>query len=143
MARIQITGRAVVITSTLAMKAIELLSKTAPDALTIKDAEGKPIFGVAKGNSAGLSKNGVFFNDTSATGYARITLSIPESVAAKNVKKYVTDTYASALIALSAAENAINAKVLQVQADFEGVERTIEVMDPQPQTGDTVESDEE
>ena len=106
--KLTITGDAYALTSAIKVSDIALLKKYNPDALTIKDKDGKTVFGVSysegKPNVAGF---GVTFGGKTRdeNGYATITGTIPTGVAsAEAAKDFVADTFGGVVAYLEQLE---------------------------------------
>lgn len=119
--KLQIAGRAIILTSSIPVATIEQLKKFKPAALQVSDEKGKPIFGIdyAKGKPGNLGLFGVTFNDKDSDGKARVTLSIPDSVCSDKRKESVEAQYAMALLALKNAESVILANYTELKASFD------------------------
>ena len=119
--KLQIAGRAIILTSALSVATIEQLKKFKPEALVIRDATNKIVFGIdyAKGKPGNLGAFGVMFNDKDSDGKARVTLSIPDSVCSDKRKEAVEGQYAMALLALRDAEAVILNNFNELKASFD------------------------
>lgn len=121
MAKINLTGDAVVITSTLKTTEIESLMKYAPKALaafeTDEDNKAKEVFRVAVSPNGGINNYGVAFSGTSRDGNGFATLTIPfsGSANAEEAKKQIAEKYGQAIAYLNGIEAAAPAALKKVK----------------------------
>ncbi len=109
--KLTITGDAYALTSAIKVSDIALLKKYNPDALNIKDKDGKTVFGVSysegKPSVAGF---GVTFGGKirDENGYATITGTIPTGFAsAEAAKDFVADTFGGVVAYLEQLEKSV------------------------------------
>ncbi len=121
MAKIQITGDAMVITSTIKMEALKLIEKYRPKALELKEKneEGvnQTIFAICSDNTGSVNKNGVIFNGESRDEgkYATITLAIPQGV--EDVKAYAVEKLGVAILYLNKLELLLPSVLEDIKAE--------------------------
>ena len=101
------------VTSTLKKSDIELVKKSNPNALLIKDEDGNDIFGVSyvPGKSS-IGARGVTFGEVNDGGYLLVVGDIPEKV--ENFTEYVADVVGGAVEHLQAIEAKVPAIVAEI-----------------------------
>ena len=106
--KLTITGDAYALTSAIKVSDIALLKKYNPDALTIKDKDGKTVFGVSYSEGKpNVASFGVTFGGKTRdeNGYATITGTIPTGFAsAEAAKDFVADTFGGVVAYLEQLE---------------------------------------
>lgn len=130
MAKVQVVGNAVVITSGIKMKDIESLAKYNPDALILKGGEdGKePVFAVAAGNAGGINCVGVTFNGETRDEQKLATLTMTINYTGDNVKEFIADKLGGALIKLNELEAQLPAAIEALNAQHAEVLANIDVI---------------
>jgi len=88
MAKIQVTGGSVVVTSDLSDTLVEKVFRANPNALTLLDEEKNPIFSVCSGKNGSVSNFGITFNGKDETGKLRLTFPIEDTTPAAK-KEYL------------------------------------------------------
>lgn len=120
MAKMNVVGDAVVITSTLKLEEIELVKKFRPEALTLKGGEdGKePIFKIDVGERPDINKYGAVFTGKTRDedGFATLTLGLKCS--GDDLKEELADKFGGALINVGALEDLLPHVIEEI-----GVER--------------------
>lgn len=118
MAKINVIGDAVVITSTLKTEDIALVQKYRPEALTLrKEVAGceEVYFKIGTTTGAGsVNQYGVSFGGTSRDGGGFATVTLTYSGPTDKVKEYLADTYGTALFNLNAVEEAVPAVLEEI-----------------------------
>ena len=114
MAKITITGDAVVITSSKKLEDIKTLEKYKPEALTLKNDKDEVYFKVGTG-SGSINKYGISFNAESRTGDGTATLTL-NLYDVTDAVKFVSDNYGMALINLNKVEDGFDAALEEVSA---------------------------
>lgn len=114
MARLSITGNAVVITSAVKLEDIRKVEKYNKDALVLTeeiDGEKVQVFRVATGAVGGINNNGATFSDETRDGdkFAQITLGDCAKDVAGDVKEWAADKFGKALTRLNQLEKTIPA----------------------------------
>ena len=114
-----VRGGAMVISSAVTPEELNTLAKYRPDALSLKDAEGKKtVFsvGVAKEGYGDIGKYGAeFSNTTDKDGHATITVLLPEGTEDK--KKWAEDYLGVAILNLSKVEEQFAAQLEDVEIE--------------------------
>lgn len=110
--KLTITGDAYALTSAIKVSDIELLKKYNPDALTVKDKDGKQtVFGVSYSEGkANVAAFGVTFGGKTRdeNGYATITGVIPTGFAsAEAAKDFVAETFGGVVAYLEQLEKSV------------------------------------
>ena len=87
------------LTSTLTVEQIQLVEKYRPDALTIKDSEGNPVFAMNyKEGKPSVSKFGITFGSASTEGkLAQVTGDLDKVPADQKAGEYIADLVGAAL----------------------------------------------
>ena len=123
MAKINVLGDAVVVTSTIKSADIALIAKYRPDALTLFETgangeKGDPYFVVSSttSGSGSIGRYGIVFGGTARDGSGLATVTVPFTgpTAEADVKESVADMYGTALANL----NEIEAVIPEVLADI-------------------------
>lgn len=127
MANIKLLGDAVVITSAIELKKLNLVKKYEPKALVLME-EKNEIFRVTTGANASISKSGVCFNSADNEGMASMTLTLPANMATEAKIEYVKEQYGYGLLALNSMEATIFNAADKVAGEFEAMESTIQVL---------------
>lgn len=127
MAKINVVGDALVITSEIEMESLKLMESRNPGALVMKekdeDGNRHEVFRISSGGAASLGKWGATFNSVSRDGgtKAAMTLCLPAGI--KDPKAYVAETYGTALHKLHKIEKEVAKNV----EEFNKLEK--EIMD--------------
>jgi len=134
MAKINLTGDALVITSTLKAADLQTVEKYAPTALVVREKDedsGKmiPVFKVTTGSAGSISAYGVCFSGESRDGNGFATLTIPftGSKDAATAKAEIADKYGAALAQLNKVEAALPDALKKIAADRDKVVAAIVV----------------
>lgn len=130
MAKINVTGNAVVITSTLKVADIIKVKKYRPDALILneeKDGKKVPVFGIGYSDSGKWNEIGIEFNGKTHDddGYATFTELIPSGVT--NLQESLADLYGGIILKINAFEEQFPAVLEEIQKEREAVLSTIEI----------------
>ena len=129
MAKVNVVGDAMVITSTMKYSEIETIKKFRPDALTLKGGEdGKePIFSISIGDESDISKYGVCFSGKTRdeNGFATLTIGVCAGV--ENLKDTIADHFGRALVNISKLEESLPAVLEEIKAEKERVLEYIEI----------------
>lgn len=124
MAKIKVTGSAMVLTSDVKLEDIKKLEKFSPESLKIIDENENEVFKIGTGLN-GFNKYGATFNEANADGKAVATVLLPEGI--ENKAKYVKDNYGYALLKLNTLEEFIAEALTELSADFEKIDANITV----------------
>lgn len=129
MAKIQILGDAVVITSNVQAETLEKLAKYNPKALKLVDAESKKeLFAVGQGCVPSASKFGIVFSGKNEEGNATATFGMPSGLTNDEKKALIQDEYGFALLNLNKIEGQINDNAAELSAAFATVQESIEIL---------------
>lgn len=130
MAKITITGQAVVVTSSLALKDIEAVKKYRPDELILKGGEdGKePIFVLDAGGDS-INKYGASFNKETRDDEKKATLTMLTTYKGDNIKEVVADELGSAIINLNKLEEKLPKVINEIKVETESVMSDISVVE--------------
>ena len=90
--KVTVNGNALVLTSDIKAKEIELLKKVNPSALKLKDEDGNDIFAVGLSTSGGINKNGVSFDGKTRDEDELATVTVAVPAGTKDVEQWVSDT---------------------------------------------------
>lgn len=120
MARISISGNAIVVTSSLTVEQLDTVKKYRPQSLTLFEGEGAdktPVFVVGIGDGTGsISKFGANFSRTAAAdGGATITLIA--DLPAENKREFVAELIGTAILNINKVEEQIPAVLEEVVAE--------------------------
>ena len=130
MAKILVAGNAVVITSAVKFKDLEVVTKYRPEALTLYGGEdGKtPIFAVAIGKGE-ISQYGISFSDETRDNdkFATLTLANCLDGVVENVADYVADKYGAAITYLNEIEETIPNVLEDIKSSRDAVKRNITI----------------
>ena len=109
--KLTIAGDAYALTSAIKVSDIDLLKKYNPDALNVKDKDGKVVFGVSYSEGKpNVASFGVTFGGKTRdeNGYATITGTIPTGFAsAEAAKDFVADTFGGVVAYLEQLEKSV------------------------------------
>ena len=121
MAKVVISGNAVVITSAIKYADIEKAKKYRPEALVLKDEEGKKdIFAIGLGKAQQNDDFIVFDGKThDEEGYATYTALLPASCG--DIKGSIADLFGATLIKLGKLEEIFPAAIAEIDAEREAV----------------------
>lgn len=129
MAKINVTGNAVVITSTVKFEDIAKAKKYRPDALILCEEKGgelTPVFGVDVGREAKWNEYGITFNGkTHNDGFATLTELIP--TIEEGLEEAIADLYGAVILKLNKFEEKFPAALEEIKAEREKVLGTISI----------------
>ena len=130
MAKINVTGEAVVITSAAKLSDLKNIAKYRPEALKLMGGkDGKELLftvGVDEKSSGGINSNGAIFGRASrGEGFAEITKLMPGIEG--DVKEAIVEEMGGALLKLNALEAQLPAVVNEIAADKAKVMEAITV----------------
>lgn len=129
MAKVKITGNAVVITSALLVTDIKKVAKFTKSGLTLKDDKGNDVFSIALGRDSSISKFGITYAGENSEGYAQATLLLDEDIAANDRKESLLDEYAIEFANLNTLETFLRESIADINHTIAAVDDTIEVVD--------------
>lgn len=120
MAKITITGRAVVITSAMKLNDLKTIKKYRPNALTLYEGEGEgkePVFAIGVGQGFGnIGKYGAEFGHTNSDGYAQITMCCDVDTSG-DIKEYVAENVGCAILQLNKLEEMLPDVIREIEAE--------------------------
>lgn len=90
--KVTVNGNALVLTSDIKAKEIELLKKVNPSALKLKDEDGNDIFAIGLSANGGINKNGVSFDGKTRDEDELATVTVNVPAGTKDVEQWVSDT---------------------------------------------------
>lgn len=129
MAKLKISGNAIVLTSDLKLDTIKKMEKYNPDALVIfnetKDGDREEVFKIGSGVVSGISKYGITFAETNKTGLAVATSLLPETVAVGDKKQFVKENFANTLFFLQDLEAAVKTSCEELDAAYAELDKII------------------
>lgn len=129
MAKINVTGSAVVITSTLKLNEVATIQKYRPDALTLRGGEdGKePIFkiGIPASGTGSINKYGAAFDAETHNegGFATITMMLGEFEG--DIKEHIADTIGQPVNLLGQLEEALSETAAAIKTERQNVMNNI------------------
>ncbi len=132
MAKITITGDAMVVTSAVKLADLELIKKYRPQALCLKekaeDGSTQTVFVVSTSTAGSINLNGVSFNGESREGgkLATITQQIPEGV--EDAKAYAAEKIGVAINHLNKLEATIPDTLEAIRAEQAKVMESISLI---------------
>lgn len=134
-------GKKAVVVSEMTKVEIEKVSKFRPDALCIKDEDGKELFKVCWSNSSSISKFGINFAEVDASGkvFAMIECSDIAKGECVTPTEFVYE-YAGIMENLKKVERQVAAIVDEVDSSLEELEGTISVEGAEVETAETDEA---
>lgn len=108
MAKVTLTGDALVIKSSVSVKDWEMVKKYRPEALTLKDENDNPLFKVDIGTGGGVSNYGISFTGKTHDENEYATFTEGCKVASDvDAKEAIADYVGSAILKLNELENKI------------------------------------
>ena len=128
MAKITVTGNAIVLTSSIKYADIEVAKKYRPGALKLTDKDGKELFAIDVGYKPQANEFGVVFNGKThdEAGYATHTM-LFDTCDDGDLKGKIADIYGEALIGLGKIEAEFGARVEEINKEREAVLAQIEL----------------
>ena len=126
MAKIKVVGNAVVLESEIKFEDIKKVEKYRPDALTMKDEDGKPVFRVATGVNPSANEISVVFNGSTHDDEKHATCTwIVNSGIGEGFKSELADMYGAAILKLNKFEEMLPGIVEEIGKEREAVLSTI------------------
>lgn len=127
MAKIKLMGDHIALVSALTLENIAKVKKHRPDALKLKDAEGKTVvFAVDTGDAASMSKFGVVFASQEVVGGKAIYTVKAPSADAVEVRKYINETMGIVALKLNQVEAQCTAAFGDIANEVAAIENLIE-----------------
>jgi hypothetical protein len=130
MAKINVFGDALIITSALKAEDIKMAAKFRPESLVLKDENGDPYFAIGTTTGAGsINGVGVSFGGVSrdGQGLATVTLGFTGSNDPEKIKDEIADKFGIALTRLNQIEAALPEVLADIAAQKAAVVEAIEV----------------
>jgi hypothetical protein len=127
MAKFKVVGDAAVLISDISVETLEKLETFRPEALQLLDEDKEPIFAIATGPHGHMGSFGVCFDSKTPTNKAQLTLNLPVNMTNAEKKEYIKTKFGLALLKLNKLEANIQADAASLAADFDSVERSIEI----------------
>lgn len=128
MAKVKVTGNAVVVISELTLEAINTIQKYRPKALTLLGGENgkEPIFRISATSGEGdINCNGASFGCATHDAAKKACISFLAPNMGENVKEWVADKLGGALINLGKLEEALPEVLQQITAEKAAVMENI------------------
>lgn len=134
MANIIIAGNTAVVTSAFTMDQLQKLKKYNPQALCLKDEEGKKVvFMVDVATKGSVSPMGIVFNASAFDGSDKAVLSMEIPAGTANVEQWVMDNIGTSIIKLNTLEGQLGAALDAVAADEAAVRESISIIGAEPE----------
>lgn len=127
MAKINIIGDAVVVTSTIKFSDIQKLEKLKPDILAIKDDDGNEVFRIATGERAKVASFGVVFSGETRDERKLATVTMAVSETDGDIREVVADLLGETLEYLAAVETQVACKLPEILRRRDALIASIEV----------------
>ena len=131
MAKISIAGSAVIITSDISLDNLKLIQKYRPQALSLKDEEGKTtLFAIATGESGSVTKYGAIFNSFTRDADKKATITIMKNdlpAEADKAKAEIADEFGTALNFINKLEALLPAVVEEINTEHAAIMAAIDV----------------
>lgn len=127
MAKFKVVGDAAVLISDISVETLDKLETFRPEALQLLDEKKEPIFAVTTGPYGHMGTFGVCFDSKTPTNKAQLTLNLPVNMTNAEKKEYIKTKFGLALLKLNKLETNIQADAANLAADFDSVERSIEI----------------
>lgn len=131
MAKTQVVGNAVVITSALALEEIKMVKKYRPASLTLMGGEdGKePIFAISvrEGTSGDINKYGATFGGATRDDKKLATITMQCDYDGEDIREWLADEIGGALINVEKLEKALPAVIKEIEEERLVVMASIDV----------------
>lgn len=130
MAKITITGQAIVLTSSLKLDDIKTVEKYRPKELTVFGGEdGKePIFKIATGKTGSVNKYGVTFAEATRGDEKLATLTTLMDCPTDDVKEFIADAYGAVIVNLNKLEEKLPTVLAEIDSDKANVLEHIDIV---------------
>lgn len=125
--KVTIAGSACVLTSSLKLSDIKLVEQYRPEALTLRDEEGSPIFATTTGNEH-ISKFGISFDSETRDENKFATMTIPFTYDGDNVVEYIGDTYGKVITKFNQLESVLPDIISEIKEERQKVTDSITVI---------------
>ena len=129
MAKINVTGNAIVLTSSIKYADIEKAKKYRPDALKLKNEDGQDVFAIDIGVIPQSNEFGIVFTGKTHDdhGFATNTVLFDTCDEGEELKNKVADFYGSTLVGLNELEKVFSERVEAIDAERKTVLSQIEL----------------
>lgn len=124
MAKVQLVGSALVITSAIKRETLKLLKQHYPEALTLKSKEDEPIYKIDLGYTPSITNYGIVFTTENEEGYAQTTMLL--NPALKDRKDYVKKQYGHSILKLQQLELSLAAQAQILEKEYAEIDDIIE-----------------
>lgn len=125
MAKINVIGNAIVVTSGISLDNIKLIEKYRPQNLTLFEGEGnekQAVFKVSTGSSGSISKFGVVFDSaTRDTDKLAIVTIVDGNIPVEKIDQYLIDKIGTSIIKLNQLEAGLPAIIEEIKAEQEAI----------------------
>lgn len=130
MSQIKILGESAVITSTLKAEGLETLKKFKQEHLTILNDREEVVYavGMAQGGRGSVTDYGITFNNRDAEGFAQVTITLPDGIAAEERANYVAEKFGNSVTRLNGVEEIIQERIDGVVAAQTAMVESIQVL---------------
>ena len=130
MSQIKILGESAVITSTLKAEGLETLKKFKQEHLTILNDRKEVVYavGMAQGGRGSVTDYGITFNNRDAEGFAQVTITLPDGIAAEERANYVAEKLGNSVTRLNGVEEIIQERIDEVIAAQTAMVESIQVL---------------
>lgn len=128
MAKINVVGDVVIITSTVKLSDIQKLEKLKPEVLALKDDNGDEIFRIASGEHGRITSFGVVFSGETRDDrkLATVTMAAP-NVDGADIREVVADLLGETLEQVAAVETQVATKLPEILRRRDALIASIEV----------------
>lgn len=129
MAKINVMGDAVVVTSAVKFEDLRTVEKYRPEALLVKGGEdGKDVvFTVSTHGEGCISKYGVTFSGESREGEKLACLTLNVQCDTDDLSDFITDKLGAAIIQLNKLEKTLPAVIEEIKAEAQAVKNCITI----------------
>lgn len=129
MAKLKISGNAIILTSDLKLETIKKMEKYNASALALfeenKDGEKCEIFKIGSGAVSNVNKYGITFAETNKDGLAVATILLPETVPNNAKKQFVKDVFGNTIFLLQDLEAAVKTSCEALNAAYAELDKII------------------
>lgn len=129
MANIKILGNIFAITSTFKLEDLKRIKRFRPEALTLKDENGEPVFEVGVCSAGGFGASCVVFccETQDEARLACVTAELPKIPEGKNVREFLADEVGGILAKLNKLEATLPEVLDEINAEHEVALASIDV----------------
>lgn len=125
MAKITVTGEALVVTLRVSLENLQRVAKYRPEALKLKDENGDPIYSISVKGTPGINDFGATFGAATydENKYAAITMKV--NPGDQDIKEYIADTYGAAINYLGEIEEKLPGVITEINEERERIKEGI------------------